>query len=74
VPDIDYLKVMNRAYKPALPTTEIADEVGISQPAASKHLKRIQEEGLVDSDKVGQARIWWITDTGKRYLSSHESQ
>nr|WP_225306857.1 winged helix-turn-helix domain-containing protein [Haloarcula sinaiiensis] len=62
------------AYKPALGTTEIADMVGISQQAASKRLSRLEEERLIESDKIGNARAWWLTDNGRRYLDSSEKE
>jgi DNA-binding transcriptional ArsR family regulator len=48
--------------------------VDLSQPAATKHLERLQKNKLVDSEKVGQARIWWITDEGRRQLDSQDTQ
>ncbi|MFB9812672.1 MULTISPECIES: winged helix-turn-helix domain-containing protein [Haloarcula] len=65
---------MHMAYKPALGTTEIADMVGISQQAASKRLSRLEEERLIESDKIGNARAWWLTDNGRRYLDSSENE
>ena len=33
--------------------SDLADEIGISQPAASRHLKILREQGLVDSVRMG---------------------
>lgn len=74
VTDEEFLLAIATAYPPALSTTSIADRVDLSQPATTKHLDRLQENNLVDSDKVGQARIWWITDKGRRQLDSKETQ
>jgi DNA-binding transcriptional ArsR family regulator len=73
VSDEELLRSMHMAYKPALGTTEIAEMVGISQQAASKRLNRLEEERLVESDKIGNARAWWLTDYGRRYLASSEN-
>jgi len=70
VDDHTILQTLVSAYKPALSSTTVADRIGLSQQATSKHLKRLAEDDLVDSDKVGPARIWWITDEGRRYLNS----
>jgi len=70
VDDETILQTLLSAYKPALSSTAVADRVGLSQQATSKHLKRLAEDGFVDSDKVGPARIWWVTDDGRRYLNS----
>jgi len=64
------LRTLASAYKPALSTSDVADRIGLSQQATSKHMKRLSDDGLVDDDKVGPARIWWITDAGRRYLNS----
>jgi len=74
VSDEELLRSMHMAYKPALGTTEIADMVGISQQAASKRLSRLEEERLIESDKIGNARAWWLTDNGRRYLDSSEKE
>ncbi|PSP92329.1 hypothetical protein BRC87_00380 [Halobacteriales archaeon QS_4_66_20] len=59
------------AYPPALGTSDIAEEIGISQQATHRHLKRLEEDELVESRKVARARIWWLTDEGERRASSH---
>lgn len=74
VTETEFLSAIATAYPPALSTTDIAERVDLSQPATSKHLERLQENNLVDSDKIGQARIWWITDEGRRQLDSHNTQ
>ena len=68
VEDVDILKTMLMAYPPALGTSDIADRIGLSQQATGRHLNRLEEEGYVESDKVGRARIWWLTDEGKEMV------
>ena len=72
VDDKTILQTLLSAYKPALSSTDVAERAGISQQAMSKHLKRLSKDGYVDSDKVGPARIWWVTDEGRRYLNDAE--
>ena len=74
VTEEEFLLAIATAYPPALSTTDIAGRVDLSQPAATKHLERLQKNKLVDSEKVGQARIWWITDEGRRQLDSQDTQ
>ncbi|WP_436934979.1 winged helix-turn-helix transcriptional regulator [Halovenus marina] len=69
----EILRIIKLAYPPALGTADIADEIGISNQATARHLKRLQEDGHVDSRKVGQVRIWWITDEGERKIGSQSS-
>lgn len=42
--------------------SEVADEVGISQPAASRHLIILRERGMVSSKREGQAVVYQLAD------------
>jgi DNA-binding transcriptional ArsR family regulator len=42
--------------------TELADTVGISQPAASRHLKVLRERGLVRPERQGASVEYHLTD------------
>ena len=42
--------------------TSLADEIGISQPAASRHLKILREGGLVDSTRLGSSVVYSLID------------
>src|SRR5258707_13917971 len=39
------------------PVTELAQELGINQPGASKHLRVLREVGLVRDRKAGRQRL-----------------
>ena len=43
--------------------SEVAEEVGISQPAASRHLTILRERGMVTSQREGQAVVYMLADT-----------
>jgi DNA-binding MarR family transcriptional regulator len=73
VDDQAFLMEIHLAYKPALGTTEVAERVGLSQQATSKRLQRLEEYRLVESDKTGNARVWWLTDDGRRQLDPEEN-
>lgn len=70
VPDDDILKAIRDHYAPVIGTADLADEVGISRQAVDKRLRRFESDGLVETDKIGRARIWWLTTDGKRKLQS----
>ena len=74
VDDETFLMEIHLAYKPALGTTEVAERVGLSQQAASKRLQRPEDYRLVESDKIGNARVWWLTDDGRRQLDPEENE
>lgn len=42
--------------------SEAAAEVGISQPAASRHLNILRERGMVSARREGQAVIYMLAD------------
>ena len=42
--------------------SELANQIGISQPAASRHLKILRERGLVQADRQGASVEYRLTD------------
>ncbi|MQY26349.1 ArsR/SmtB family transcription factor [Nocardia aurantia] len=48
------------------PVTELAQELGITQPGASKHLRVLREVGLVRDRKVGKQRMYGLDAGGLR--------
>ncbi|MFT4164936.1 MAG: metalloregulator ArsR/SmtB family transcription factor [Microlunatus sp.] len=48
------------------PVTELALELGLSQPGASMHLRVLREVGLVRDRKVGKQRIYGLDARGLR--------
>ncbi|MGC5616502.1 ArsR/SmtB family transcription factor [Georgenia sp. Z1491] len=48
------------------PVTELASELNITQPGASKHLRVLREVGLVRDRRSGQQRIYSLDARGLR--------
>jgi DNA-binding transcriptional ArsR family regulator len=42
--------------------SEVAVEVGISQPAASRHLNILRERGMVEAQRDGQSVVYRLAD------------
>ncbi len=42
--------------------SDLANEIGISQPAASRHLKLLRERGLVRAERQGASVEYRLTD------------
>lgn len=42
------------------PVTELAEELGMTQPGASKHLRVLREVGLVRDRKAGKQRLYGL--------------
>jgi DNA-binding transcriptional ArsR family regulator len=52
------------------PVTDLAQELGMSMPQASKHLRVLREVGLVRDRKAGKQRLYGLDARGLR--SVHE--
>ena len=48
------------------PVTELARELGMSQPGASKHLRVLREVGLVQDRRAGKQRLYALDARGLR--------
>ena len=48
------------------PVTELARELGMAQPGASKHLRVLREVGLVRDRKAGKHRLYDLDARGLR--------
>lgn len=48
------------------PVNELADELGMTQPGASKHLRVLREVGLVRDRQEGKQRLYAIDARGLR--------
>jgi DNA-binding transcriptional ArsR family regulator len=48
------------------PVTDLAQELGMSQPRASKHLRVLREVGLVRDRKSGKQRLYALDARGLR--------
>jgi DNA-binding transcriptional ArsR family regulator len=48
------------------PVTELAEELGMTQPGASKHLRVLREVGLVRDRKAGKRRLYSLDVRGLR--------
>ena len=48
------------------PVTALAEELGMTQPRASKHLRVLREVGLVRDRKAGKQRLYGLDARGLR--------
>jgi DNA-binding transcriptional ArsR family regulator len=51
-----------------LPVSELAERVGVSQPAASQHLKVLRDAGLVRGRVDGRRRLYRVDSGGLERL------
>src|SRR3954447_7899416 len=52
------------------PVTALAQELGMTQPGASKHLRVLREVGLVGDRKAGKQRLYGLTPAGCNRFTS----
>ena len=50
------------------PVTELAHELGMTQPGASKHLRVLREVGLVRDRRAGKQRLYDLDAQGLRAI------
>jgi DNA-binding MarR family transcriptional regulator len=62
------LEALALAYSPVLGTSDIAERTGVSRQAVDQRLRRMSEDGLVETRKIGRARVWWLTNKGRAYV------
>lgn len=70
-PDADARAILTAialAYSPVLGTSDIADRVGVARQTADRHLRDLSDDGLVNTRMIGQVRVWWLTDQGRRFV------
>src|SRR5437763_15877385 len=48
------------------PVTELAQQLGLTQPGASKHLRVLREVGLVRDRRAGKHRLYGLDARGMR--------
>ena len=50
---------------------EIADELPISRPAVSRHLRLLKDAGLVDAESEGTRRLYRLHDEGIQAVQAY---
>lgn len=63
------LQAIRDAYAPAVGTSEIAEELNVERQTVDRHLRNLAEDGYVNTKKIGQVRVWWLADEGRKRLA-----
>jgi DNA-binding transcriptional ArsR family regulator len=61
--DPSRILILYALHEQRLNVSDLANEVGLSQPAASRHLKILRERGLVRPERQGSSVEYRLTDT-----------
>lgn len=60
--DVTRLAIVRRLATGPARVTDLVEEVGLAQSTVSKHLACLKECGLVDSEPVGRASLYRLTE------------
>jgi len=66
--DKEILSAIQSAYSPAVGTSDVAERIGVERQTADKYLRELEESGYVNTRMIGQVRVWWLDDEGRRLL------
>lgn len=63
VSDEEILALFEATPDPVLSTAEVAEEVPLQRRSVYNRLKQLQEDGRLQSKKIGgRNTIWWLTE------------
>ena len=68
--DLEILRIGLIVPAPFFTSSQVANEVGMSQQGAHYRLTKLEEDGLIRSKKAGNARAWWLTYEGKQFVAN----
>jgi predicted transcriptional regulator len=71
VSDLDILREFALDEAPFIHPTELTETLDMSRQGIYKRLVQLEDEGLLESKKAADARNWWLTDEGRRYISEN---
>jgi len=66
------LEAIRNSYAPAVGTSEVADKLGVERQTVDKHLRKLDERELVETKLIGQVRVWWLSDDGRKWLAEQD--
>jgi len=70
VSDADVLAAIQRTYAPVSTASQLAEELEYTTDGMRKRLERMEDDGLINSRKVGaRARVFWLSDDGDKLLA-----
>ncbi|MFC7070596.1 MarR family transcriptional regulator [Halobaculum lipolyticum] len=67
--DSEILRAIALSPHPVVVASELSDDVGMSRQGVFSRLQDLEDSGLVRSAMKASARVWWLTEDGRVYLS-----
>jgi DNA-binding transcriptional ArsR family regulator len=70
ISDEELLQIIDDHYAPAVGSGHVAQQADLTQQAVTNRLEQLVDANLLETIKVGQSRVWWLTTDAERRLSS----
>ena len=67
------LRILRLLFKEPLSVNEIAEQLGVSQYNVSKHLRILREAGLLQVQKSGKQRLYFVGDELKAQVAANNN-
>jgi predicted transcriptional regulator len=68
--DARYILAVGSHPDPVVTTTEIANELDVTQQAVHSKFSSFEEQGLMQAKKTGsRSKVWWLTTEGRQVYS-----
>lgn len=71
VTEEDILEAIATAYAPVMGMSGLEERFEVSDTAIGRKLDSLMEKGHLNTQLVGRARIWWLTDEGRKRLDEY---
>ncbi|WP_227133132.1 hypothetical protein [Halorubellus salinus] len=62
VSDEGILNVFRMSSRPFLRTADVVDQGPIKRRGVQKRLNKLEQEGRIEYEEVGQAHVWWLAE------------
>ena len=72
VSDLELLREAALIPDPVFTATEIAERIDLTQQAVDSRLRKLEDDLLVHSRKKGQARVWWLSQSGREFVAGDD--
>lgn len=71
ISDEEILRRFALTAAPVVSSQELAEAFDFSVQGIRYRLVDLEEEGLIASKKAGSARMWWLTEEGRRRVEDY---
>lgn len=70
VTDTEILRAVALSPSPVATASMVSQQIELSRQGTDKRLRALVDMGLAETHDVGGARVYWLTEEGKRAVST----